>query len=161
MSRQPRPLPAEHEQFVLIPTRVWKLLLVVGAILGLKLLRRRRRRNAASVSARFVGAWRELVDHARDLGRPVPLGPTVTRREQSGSIGTDRAPSLARRADSFVFGPSTPGAGSAASFWETVDAERRSMSRSVGRRQRLLAAINLRSLRPTGPRGRGIRRRLR
>ena len=78
---------------------------------GLKLLRRRRRRNAASVSARFVGAWRELVDHARDLGQPVPLGPTVTRREQSGSIGTERAPSLARRADGFVFGPGTPEAG--------------------------------------------------
>ena len=61
-------------------------------ILGLKLLRRRRRRNAAVVSARFVGAWRELVDHARDLGQPVPLGPTVTRREQSGAIGSEQAP---------------------------------------------------------------------
>ena len=63
---------------------------------------------AASVSARFVGAWRELVDHARDLGQPVPLGPTVTRREQSGSIGSESAPALARRADSFVFGPAVP-----------------------------------------------------
>ncbi len=135
------------------------VLLVVAAILGLKLLRRRRRRNATRVSARFVGAWRELVDHARDLGQPVPLGPTVTRREQSGSIGTEQAPALARRADSFVFGPASPDAGAAATFWETVDAERRSMSRSVGRRQRLLAAVNLRSLRPTGPRARGITRR--
>ena len=126
------------------------LLLVVGAVVGLKLLRRRRRRNAPVVSARFVGAWRELVDHARDLGQPVPLGPTVTRREQSGAIGSDGAPSLARRADGFVFGPSTPAADAAAAYWETVDAERRSMSRSVGRRQRLLAAVNLRSLRPTG-----------
>ena len=32
---------------------------------------------AASVSARFVGGpGAELVDHARDLGQPVPLGPT-------------------------------------------------------------------------------------
>ncbi len=67
------------------------LLLLVGAVVGLKLLRRRRRRNAPVVSARFVGAWRELVDHARDLGQPVPLGPTVTRREQSGAIGSDGA----------------------------------------------------------------------
>ena len=126
-------------------------LLLVGGVVGLKLLRRRRRRNAAAVSARFVGAWRELVDHARDLGQPVPLGPTVTRREQSGAIGSDRAPALARRADGFVFGPATPGAEAATAYWETVDAERRSMSRSVGRRQRLLAAVNLRSLRPTRP----------
>ncbi len=134
------------------------VLLLLALVVGLKLLRRRRRRTAASVSARFVGAWRDLVDHARDLGQPVPLGPTVTRREQSGSIGTEQAPTLARRADSFVFGPGTPEAGAAASFWETVDAERRSMSRSVGRRQRLLAAVNLRSLRPSG---RPRRRRLR
>ncbi len=134
-------------------------LLLVGAIVGLKLLRRRRRRNATVVSARFVGAWRELVDHARDLGQPVPLGPTVTRREQSGSIGSEQAPSLARRADGFVFGPSAPDAGAAASYWQTVDAERRAMSQSVGRRQRLIAAVNLRSLRPTGPRVRGSRRR--
>lgn len=128
------------------------LLLLVATILGLKLLRRHRRRNATVVSARFVGAWRELVDHARDLGQPVPLGPTVTRREQSGAIGSADAPALARGADGFVFGPSTPEATAAESYWQTVDAARRSMSQSVGRRQRLLAAVNLRSLRPSGPR---------
>ena len=121
--------------------------LVLGAIIGIKLLRRRRRRSAASVSARFVGAWRELVDHARDLGQSVPLGPTVTRREQSGSIGTDTAPALARRADSFVFGPVVPEAAAAATYWESVDSERRAMSQTVGRRRRLLAAISVASLR--------------
>ena len=93
-----------------------------------RLLRRHRRRSAASPSARFVGAWRELVDHARDLGQAVPLGPTVTRREQSGGIVSDQAPSLARRADSFVFGPSAPETAAAATYWESVDAERRAMS---------------------------------
>lgn len=130
---------------------------VLAAIVGLKLLRRRRRRSAASVSARFVGAWRELVDHARDLGQPVPLGPTVTRREQSGAIGSESAPALARRADSFVFGPVVPEAAAATTYWESVDSERRAMSRSVGRRRRWLAAINVASLRrgkmtPASPR---------
>jgi hypothetical protein len=120
---------------------------ILASIIGAKLLRRRRRRSAASVSARFVGAWRELVDHARDLGRPVPLGPTVTRREQSGSIGSESAPTLARRADSFVFGPAAPEASAAATYWESVEAERRAMSSSVGRRRRWLAAINVASLR--------------
>ncbi len=120
--------------------------LLLGAVVGLKALRRRRRRRAVSVSARFVGGWRELVDHARDLGQPVPLGPTVTRREQSVGIVSGQARMLARRADTFVFGPSAPETGAATTYWEEVDAERRAMSQDVGRWQRLRAAVSLRSL---------------
>ena len=131
------------------------LALLLGAIVGVKAWRRHRRRSADSPSARFVGAWRELVDHARDLGQVVPLGPTVTRREQSVGIVSDQAPSLARRADGFVFGPSAPETGAAATYWESIDAERRAMSHGVGRRQRLVAAISLRSLRRADWRSRG------
>lgn len=123
--------------------------LLLAAVVGLKAWRRYRRRSAASASARFVGAWRELVDHARDLGQPVPLGPTVTRREQSAGIVSGEAGTLARRADSFVFGPSTPEVAAAATYWESVDAERRAMSHEVGRWQRFRAATSLRSLRRT------------
>ena len=122
--------------------------LLLGSIIGLKAWRRRRRRNAESTSARFVGAWRELVDHARDLGQVVPLGPTVTRREQSAGIVSDGAAALARRADGFVFGPRVPEASAATAYWESVDAERRAMSHGVGRWHRLRAAVSLRSLRP-------------
>jgi len=121
--------------------------LLLAAVVGLKALRRRRRRTAASPSARFVGAWRELVDHARDLGQPVPLGPTVTRREQSAGIVSAQAAALARRADGSVFGPSVPEVAAATTYWESVDAERRAMSHEVGRWQRLRAAVSLRSLR--------------
>ena len=127
------------------------LALLLGAIVGFKVLRRHRRRSADSASARFVGAWRELVDHARDLGQVVPLGPTVTRREQSVGIVSEQAPSLARSADSFVFGPLAPGTAAAETYWTSIDAERRAMSHGVGRRQRLVAAISLRSLRPGRP----------
>jgi hypothetical protein len=133
--------------YVGVPVLVLALLL--GAIVGLKAWRRHRRRSAPSPSARFVGAWRELVDHARDLGQVVPLGPTVTRREQSAGIESGQAGALARRADSFVFGPSAPEVGAAATFWESVDAERRAMSQEVGRWQRVRAAISVRSLRRT------------
>lgn len=122
--------------------------LLLGAVVVLKALRRQRRRSADSVSARFVGAWRELVDHARDLGQVVPLGPMVTRREQSVGIVSGRAGTLARRADSFVFGPSVPAEAAAATYWESVDAERRAMSQEVGTWQRVRAAVSLRSLRP-------------
>lgn len=154
---------------VFVGTYVGGPLLLVAAILasiiGLKVLRRRRRRSTASMSGRFVGAWRELVDHARDLGQPVPLGPMVTRREQSGSIVSDSAPALARRADSFVFGPAVPAAGAASAYWDTIESERRAMSRAVGRRRRWLAAISPASLRrnrrtsAASARARGVRRR--
>ena len=122
------------------------LALLLGAVVAAKAVRRHRRRRAPSASARFVGAWRELVDHARDLGQVVPLGPTVTRREQSAGIVSGQAGVLARRADSFVFGPSVPEEAAAATYWESIDAERRAMSQGVGRRQRLRAAVSLRSL---------------
>jgi hypothetical protein len=119
---------------------------VVGAILGAKLLRRRRRRTAPRISARFVGGWHELVDHARDLGQPIPVGP-VTRREQAGSFAREAAPVLARTADRHVFGPSSPAADAADAFWRAVDAERLAMSASVDRWRRVRAALNLRSFR--------------
>jgi len=119
---------------------------VVGSIVGAKVLRRRRRRTAARVSARFVGGWRELVDHARDLGVAVPGG-AVTRREQALAFAGRGAPVLARTADRHVFGPSSPEADAATSYWRDIDAERRAMSRDVGRRRRLLGALSLRTFR--------------
>ncbi len=130
---------------------------ILGSIVGVKVLRRRRRRRTASMSARVVGAWRELVDHARDLGQPVPLGRQVTRREQSTSISSQSAPALARRADSFVFGPAVPEEETATAYWETVASERRAMSRAVSRRRRWQAAVSLTSLRR--PSGASLRRR--
>jgi transglutaminase-like putative cysteine protease len=122
-------------------------LLVLAAIVGLKALRRRRRRGADRASARIVGGWRELVDHARDLGQPVPVGSGWTRREQSYRVASAEAPGLARRADGHVFGPALPADTDAATYWTAVDAERRTMTRSVGRGRRLRAAINLTTFR--------------
>jgi hypothetical protein len=124
------------------------LLGLAGAVLGAKALRRRRRLAAAHPSARFVGAWRELVDHARDLGQPVGVSATLTRREQAVGIGADQAPALARAADCHVFGPAAPGAGDAAAYWERVDEVRRRMSQEVPRLRRILAALNPATLRP-------------
>jgi hypothetical protein len=121
---------------------------VVGGIVGAKVLRRRRRRTAPRVSARFVGGWRELVDHARDLGQPIPVGP-VTRREQASAFVTESAPVLARTADRHVFGPVTPLADEAEAFWTLVDAERRAMTASADRWRRLRAALDLRTFRRT------------
>ena len=68
------------------------VLLVVGAILAAKWLRRSRRRSTRLVSGRIAGAWRELVDHARDLGQPVP----VAGRHPARAVAADRLGGRAR-----------------------------------------------------------------
>ena len=117
----------------------------LAAIVGLKVLRRRRRRGAVVVSARFVGAWRELVDHAQT--RPTGAARThVTRRDSRARSGR----SLLRR------WPAAPTASSSgrrlrrrAPRRRTGNpwTERKAMSHAVGRRRRWLAAISLASLR--------------
>jgi hypothetical protein len=131
--------------YVGLPLLVVALLL--SSVVLAKVLRRRRRRSADRVSARVVGAWRELVDHARDLGQPVPVGAGWTRREQSWRLASPEAPGLAALADRHVFGPAQPADDVAASYWSVVDAERRRMSHAVSRRRRLRAALSLRTFR--------------
>ncbi len=117
--------------------------ILLSSVVVAKLLRRRRRRSRAKISARFVGAWRELVDHARNLGQPIPVGAGVTRREQSREIASPGARLLAHQADSHVFGPRVPRPRDAEAYWEQVDKEREAMSASVSRWQRVKAALNV------------------
>jgi hypothetical protein len=132
--------------------------ILLSSVVVAKLLRRRRRRTRAKVSARFVGAWRELVDHARDLGQPIPVGMGVTRREQSAEIVSPGARTLAFQADSHVFGPRVPRPLDAEDYWRQVDRERDLMSASVSWWQRFRAALNLTTFRrTTTPRGLGQR----
>jgi hypothetical protein len=123
------------------------LTILLSSVVMAKLLRRRRRRTRSKISSRFVGAWRELVDHARDLGEPVPVGAGVTRREQSRRLGSAGAGALAKRADSHVFGPRLPRPRDAESFWQAVDAERQAMSEGVSLGTRVRAALNLKTFR--------------
>jgi hypothetical protein len=123
------------------------LLLVGCAIAGAKAWRRRRRRSAERVSTRVIGAWRELVDHARDLGEDVPMERGRTRREQAAYLSSGAARPLAERADALVFGPNPPEAADADGFWSAVDSQRASMTAQVGRRRRLAALVNLTTFR--------------
>ncbi len=125
------------------------MLAVAGAIIGAKAWRRRRRRSAEPVSARFAGGWREVTDHARDLGLAIT---GATRREESlalaGVGAADAASTLAREADRHVFGPRPPQADAAAAYWEHVDAYRAALSSQVTRARRIRAAVSLRTFRP-------------
>lgn len=113
---------------------------ILGAIVAAKVWRRSRRRTRGDPSTRLARGWREVVDHARDLGTVMPL--RSTRREQARTVaGADLVP-LARLADAHVFGGGEITEEHAGSFWSEVVAARKHMSASVGRRRRFLAAIN-------------------
>lgn len=70
------------------------LLLPLALVALAKRRRRRRRRRAARPVDRVVGGWDEMLDHARDLRRPVPR--TATRREAAVHLAAVFAPAAAR-----------------------------------------------------------------
>src|SRR5262249_28711970 len=114
-------------------------------IVGLKGLRRRRRRKRGAPSTQVAAGWREIGDYARDPGRRVPAG--QTRTEDARTLGQlDLAP-LAASADAVVFGPGQPSPGAATWYWSEIERARRQIGREMTRWQRLRAAISLRSLR--------------
>ncbi len=130
-------------QWVLPPLLV--LAVVVSMIRGLKRRRRNRRYRAARPSARVAGAWAELIDFERDLGRQVPAN--ATRREQVPFIEGKDVAALATQADASVFGPGEPSADEVDAFWGLVDRAMAAARTGMGRFERWRVAMSLRSLR--------------
>ena len=106
-------------------------------VIGLKLRRRARRRTAPEIGNRIAGAWSEVVDRARDLGR-APSG-AATRTEQAEQL-LDDFPSirpqadpliLSRRADHLVFAPEEPTAEVASAYWQDARGLEAGLRRSV------------------------------
>jgi hypothetical protein len=111
------------------------------AVWSARVLRRRRRQRTGTPSRRLAQAWRDYVDHARDLGMRVPAG--LTRREQAVIVGHAQ---LARRADSAVFGGGEPAAEDVAGLWAEAKRARDELTRSVSRRRRWASRWSLRGL---------------
>ncbi len=120
------------------------LLLVLAPLVapGLKAWRRRRRLRAATVSARYAGAWEELVDRARDLG--IPVGTGTTRPTQA--VVLDRGGDLALRADERIFSADPLDADEAAEFWRLVHLELRELDGTRPWWRRMAATLSPRSL---------------
>lgn len=147
------------------PLAPWEIVLrAVGVLLALvvlalllvplvTVLRRSRRRRTSSWSGRWVDAWQEVLDTARDLGRPVPDG--WSRVAQARALGVD--PDLARRADAAVFAPVAPSEEDARVFWDDCQRVRRDLLHSADRRRRAWSYGNPASLLA----GRARRRRTR
>jgi hypothetical protein len=135
-----------------VGTPVLVLLLICSSIMGFKAWRRRHRRTGGTPARRLLGAWRELVDHARDFGRTVPKH--ATRREQAGLLPWPGAQQLAWGADVSMFGEQGPTDEVVSSFWDEVDAARRANRKEQSRWSRVKAALSLSTFKPGGSLGR-------
>jgi len=130
---------------------------IVGSLLGalvagalvlwllvplMKAVRRRRRRSRERWTAPYVEGWQEILDQARDLGRPVP--DRWGRLAQAQALGIDE--SLARRADEAVFAPVATTPEDAAAYWDDAQRCRESLGAELPRWRRLRALFNPASL---------------
>ncbi|MFD4676443.1 transglutaminase-like domain-containing protein [Lentzea sp. NPDC058450] len=130
-----------------VGTVVLPVLALVGLVVGAKTTRRHRRRTRGSTPTRFATGWRELVDHARDLGATVPRG--LTRRQEATRL-QERFDlrGLAAAADAQVFGPGTPDQAAVDAYWAAVREARSRMRASVPWWRRWLAAVDVRTFLP-------------
>lgn len=150
--REIRPSPADaDEEAGPTPAEVasrlsWALLAAVVLVAVLapvsRAVRRLARRRTRSWSGVYVAAWQEVLDTARDLGRPVPEG--WSRVEQARRLGVDLA--LAREADAAVFAPAPAGAEQGRRFWQACQEARRELLRGASRRRRVRAWLSPASL---------------
>lgn len=137
---------------------VGALALLVSLIIGAKALRRRRRRTRGALSTRVVGGWQEILDQARDLGRPVP--PNQTRLQQSHALGGGVLTELAATANKTIFGRGDVLPEQVSGYWKDVDSARRSMLKGSGFWAALRGRLSLASLvSRTEPRARSKRPR--
>ena len=139
--------------FAIIAVPVLALFGPLALIIGLKGRRRLTRKNHPQVANRVAGAWSELVDRVRDLGKTPP--PTATRTEQAEQMVvafpkmiTDADPiNLAKRADAMVFSPESVSEEQAGAYWKTMKEAEKGVRRSVGWRRWITSRLSVRSFR--------------
>ena len=130
------------------------VLLPFGVIVLLKRIRRRRRRRAPTPRGRIVGAWDEYRDALVDRGHDVDR--SATRRETVVGAPGDGGSGLAALADRSVFGPNDADVTTADRMWSAADDAISSLRTGRTRKERIRAAVSVRSLRiADGPRSAG------
>lgn len=130
----------------------WRVILIVLALVltisvapALKLVRRRRRRSAPGHDS-AVGAWRDLVDEALDLGWDVPPGTRPLQASRWEAVEATATTSLAVQVDDVVFGGGTPTQGELEAIWDASETVRRRWRAEASWGRRLWAWWNPASL---------------
>ena len=101
------------------PWSPWALAAALACVVPATKAGRRLLRHRGSAYGRALGGWRELLDTARDLGRPV--APGLTRPSQAEQLGVD--PEVARQADAVAYAVDSPGDAAGSAVWDaTADA---------------------------------------
>ena len=116
---------------------------IVGSVLGWKAWRRSRRRARTGVG-KALGAWEEILDRARDLGRSPGWG--ATRREAAAQLAPHfpqvDLPRFAGAVDIQVFSSGEPPSYALGELWESSDAIVRSMGAERSRLGRAWARLS-------------------
>ncbi|WP_120337783.1 transglutaminase domain-containing protein [Cryobacterium soli] len=113
------------------------------AVILAKWRRRRRRRLAPGAVDRAVGGWQEFADTAIDYRIDVPG--QATRAELARSVGGVRASWLAAEVDRAVFAPDGATQADGDAVWVSVRELRTSLGAGRTRRERMRAAVSVRS----------------
>ena len=125
----------------------------IALILGLKMRRRARRKNNPIMANRIAGAWSELVDRARDVGKSPSA--SATRSEQAealvadfGKVRTASDPiALAKEADWIVFAPGDPTEVTTKEYWRSSAAIKKGMRKSTALPKWLASYLSTKSFR--------------
>jgi hypothetical protein len=115
-----------------------------AAIVAAKVRRRVLRKRAPTPLQRISGGWQEFENSVIDRGYLPP--PSPTRTEVAATVGGLKPLVLASVADRAVFSPNEPRAEEADQVWRSVEAMLITIDRGRTRRERIRAAISLRSL---------------
>ncbi|HEY8913583.1 transglutaminase-like domain-containing protein [Lacisediminihabitans sp.] len=120
------------------------LLAPFAAIVAAKVRRRVLRKKAPTPLQRISGGWQEFENSVVDRGYTPP--PYPTRIEVAATVGGLKSLVLATVADRAIFSPNVPRAEEADQVWRSVEAMIITIDRGRTRRERIRAAISLRSL---------------
>jgi hypothetical protein len=134
--------------YVVLP--LLALVALYWVIRGAKAWRRRRHATRGTTTGRIAWAWADLVQSARAFGHVVPK--RATRLEQAAALAVlPQADSLAAQANAHIFGPGTPEATEAESYWQATDAARGDLRAHCDFWRRLRSDVDPRPLFTRGP----------
>lgn len=116
------------------------------AIVGVKSIRAKSRRTDPDLRSRVAGGWDEYVDRALDAGMPAPGKQTRLELAGTYSAGDANALYLARGADYAAFSSDAVTQSEADTYWNAVEAAKRSFRSGASTKKAIAARLSLRSV---------------